>query len=229
MDSSLVPSYFFDLSQFEHARLFENCPYVWQALDAIKGYIASYHSLGSIKGTLHEGSFLLNPETIFIGEGTVVEPGAYIKGPCIIGKQCQIRHGAYIRGDVIIGDHCVIGHTTEMKGAIMCDHSNAAHFAYVCDSIIGSYVNIGAGAKCANLRLDNRSVVIHANGQKIDSKRRKLGSIIGDRCQIGCNSVLNPGTLFGKHASCFPCVNVMGMVPAHHTVKPSTKAQIITS
>jgi NDP-sugar pyrophosphorylase family protein len=168
--------------------------------------------LGKLHSKHQECAYLVNPELISIGEGTIVEPGAYIRGPCIIGRNCHIRHAAYIRGNVLVGDRCVVGHATELKSCILLNHARAAHFAFVGDSILGNDVNLGAGVKCANLRLDETPVTVRFHNESISTGLRKLGSIIGDGCQIGCNTVLNPGTLLGKHAKCYPCINVSGVV-----------------
>jgi UDP-N-acetylglucosamine diphosphorylase / glucose-1-phosphate thymidylyltransferase / UDP-N-acetylgalactosamine diphosphorylase / glucosamine-1-phosphate N-acetyltransferase / galactosamine-1-phosphate N-acetyltransferase len=222
---NLAPNHFFDLSQFAHAALFDGCEYVWQALDKIQGYLQAY-SLGKIEAQEQKYAYLVNPNLISIGEGTIIEPGAYIKGPCIIGKNCHIRHGAYIRGDCIIGDSCVIGHTTEMKHSIILNHSNAAHFAYLGDTILGSHVNLGAGVKCANLRLDGKPIVVHIDGKKIATGRRKFGAIIGDQAEVGCNSVLNPGTLLGKASHAYPSVNFGGYIEANSLVQPEVTVKI---
>src|SRR5690625_2885062 len=145
-----VPSCFFDLSQFEHAALFDDRDPVWEVLKKI-GYYLLCESLGGILGKVEKGAYLINPEMISIGKGTVVEAGAYIKGPCISGENCEIRHGAYIRGKLIMGNGCVIGHATEVKNTVFFDKAKAGHFAYVGDSILGNRVNLGAGTKCANL------------------------------------------------------------------------------
>lgn len=216
-----APSSFFDLSQFAHAALFDGCEYVWQALDRIDTYLKSY-PLGKIESEEQTQAYLVNPSQISIGSGTIVEPGAYIKGPCIIGKNCHIRHGAYIRGNVIVGDSCVIGHTTEIKQSILLNKSNAAHFAYLGDTIVGSFVNLGAGVKCANLRLDGQAITV----QNISTGRRKFGAIIGDHVEVGCNSVLNPGTILGKYVQAYPSINFGGYVEDKSVVKPATKVQI---
>ncbi|MBS0656056.1 MAG: UDP-N-acetylglucosamine diphosphorylase [Verrucomicrobia bacterium] len=220
-----LASDFFDLSGFVHAELFEGCQYVWQVLDKITAYIVKQR-LGKSEAAQQEYAYLVNPELISIGEGTIIEPGAYIKGPCIIGKHCHIRHGAYIRGDVILGDHCVVGHASELKATVMLNHAQAAHFAYVGDSVIGSFVNLGAGVKCANLRLDGQEIVIHSRKEEITTSRRKFGAIIGDHSQIGCNSVMNPGTLVGKHVQCHPCINFGGIVEDNSRIQASVKPEV---
>ena len=214
----LLPEYFFDLSQFRHKELFDGCELVWDALKRIKSHLAD-HSLGVIESEVPQTAFLVDSERISIGKGTIVEPGAYIKGPCIIGEDCVIRHGAYIRGDVITGDRCVIGHDTEVKHSIFLNKAQAAHFAYVGDSILGNGINLGAGTKLANLKLDGSHVFLRFQGEKIDTGLRKFGAILGDDCQLGCNSVTSPGTLMGKQGIGYPCVNVKGFVPARGRIK----------
>lgn len=143
----------------------------------------------------------------------MIEPGVYIQGPCIIGKNCVIRHGAYIREGVICGDYCQIGHSAELKHSILLNHACATHFVYVGDSILGNEVNLGAGVKCANLRLDRSEVVVAWNGKRVKTGLKKLGAIVGDRVQIGCNCVLNPGTLIGKESFSHPLLNLSGYIP----------------
>lgn len=215
---TLRPEYFFDLSQFPHRELFRSCTFVWQALDKLVEYLKKT-PLGTISSAEQQLAYLVNPELISVGEGTVIEPGAYIKGPCIIGKNCIIRHGAYIRGDVIIGDNTVVGHTTEIKHSVLLNGAHAAHFDYIGDSIIGNKVNLGAGVKCANLRFNNEPIVIKYKQEVISTGMRKLGAIIGDNTQIGCNAVLNPGTLLGQDVHCFPLINFGGFAPSKSILK----------
>lgn len=225
-ENSFSASYFFDLSSFEHRAVFDGCSYVWQVLEKLEAYLLR-QPLGKIQSEHQEYAYLVNPELISIGEGTVIEPGAYIRGPCIIGRNCQIRHGAYIRGNVLIGDRCVVGHTTELKHAILLNHARAAHFAFVGDSVLGNDVNLGAGVKCANLRLDGNPVFVRYHQQSISTGLRKFGSIIGDGCQIGCNVVMNPGTLFGKQSKCYPCTNIGGVIEDGRLVKLDYQVSIV--
>lgn len=222
---SLSSSYFFDLSQFRHAALFKNNPFPWLVLQQLTPYLKS-QPLGLLEGTVSPFAYLINVEQISIGEGSIVEPGAYIQGPCIIGKNCIVRHGAYIRGHVLTGDHCVIGHDSELKQAILLNRAHAAHFAYVGDSILGNEVNLGAGTKCANFKLDQSSINLHILNQHIPTQMRKLGAIIGDKTQIGCNTVSNPGTLIGQEVRCYPCLNIEGFIPSRSFIKPSMKPTI---
>ena len=186
----------FNLESFAHRKVFDGCTYPWEALLKLIQYLES-QKLGKIECPIPDGVYLVNPEQISIGKGTVVEPGALIKGPCLIGRDCEIRHGAYIRGGVLTGDRCVIGHATEVKGSILLDDVHAAHFNYVGDSILGNRVNLGAGVKLANVRLDEREV---------KTGLKKLGAILGDETQIGCNAVTNPGTVMGKGSLGYPCM-----------------------
>lgn len=219
------PNYFFALDAFQHRSLFDGCQRVWEALNKISTYLKT-QSLGQIEVPIPNGVYLVNPELISIGKGTVLEPGAYIKGPCIIGENCTVRHGAYIRGNFISGNNCVIGHDTEVKNCVMLNDANAAHFAYLGDSILGNNVNLGAGTKCANLKFDDSNVVLFVDNQRLDTGLRKFGAIIGDHTQIGCNVVTNPGTLIGQRVTAYPCFSFGGLVPSHSKIKPDYKVVI---
>ena len=133
-----------------------------------------------------------------------------IKGPTIIGNNTEIRQGAYIRGDCLIGDRCVVGHTTEVKTSIMLNDAKAGHFAYVGDSILGNHVNLGAGTKLANLKIIDVEMKLRIEGEVYKTGLRKLGAILGDHVETGCNSVTSPGTLLGNGSLVYPCVNVPG-------------------
>lgn len=219
-------SYYFDLSSYSHASLFISCESVWEALSSIPNYLSSL-PLGQHLGSVSPQAYLENADQIYLGNGSIIEAGAYVQGPCWIGDHCVVRHGAYIRGELITGNHCVIGHTTEVKNTIFLDGVHAAHFAYIGDSILGNAVNLGAGTKCANLRLDRAPVSVeNAEKKKTETGRRKLGAIIGDRCQIGCNTVLNPGALIGPDTRCHPCLNLKGFIPAHSMVRSNVHLEV---
>lgn len=219
------PELFFDLNRYSHAALFDGISAVWEIFPKIKTYLKTCR-LGKIEGEISPGAYLINPETISIGKGTIVEPGAFIKGPCLIGENCTVRHGAYIRGDFLCGNHCIIGHDTEVKNAVFLDHAHAAHFAYVGDSILGNEVNLGAGTKCANLKFDHSDIIVFLERQPFATRLRKFGAIIGDGAQVGCNVVTNPGTFIGKKVYCYPCTNVNGYIPANSIVKNNAQQQI---
>ena len=157
---------------------------------------------------------------IHIGQGVLIEPGALIKGPCFIGDYTEIRQGAYLRGYCLIGRRCVVGHATEVKHSIFLDDAKAGHFAYLGDSILGRNVNLGAGTKCANLRFLPGNVLINAEKDRIDSGLRKLGAILGDEVQTGCNSVTSPGTLLGPGSFLMPnATAASGVHPARSLLR----------
>lgn len=207
--NALHPSELFDLNFYAHQKLFDQCSQAWEALLKLKDYIKTLN-LGSIEGSVSDKAYLINESLISIGKGSVVEPGAYIEGPCWIGENSVVRHGAYIRGNVITGNNCVLGHDSEFKHSILFNGSQAAHFAYVGDTILGNHTNLGAGTVCANLKLNRQLVSIVIDGVRHETGLKKLGAILGDQSQTGCNAVLNPGTVFGKGALCYPCANVSG-------------------
>lgn len=168
------------------------------------------------------GAFL-DDNRIIIGPGTIVEPGAFIKGPTVIGCHAQIRQGAYIRGNCLIGNRCVVGHTTEIKGSIMLDGAKAGHFAYIGDSILGKDVNLGAGTKLANLKVIPGSIVITYERKRFKTGRRKLGAILGDQTETGCNSVTSPGTIVGPSSIIYAGVAAPGgYYPRRTYISPST-------
>ena len=149
---------------------------------------------------------------VYIGENVKIEPYSYIKGPAFIGCDSEIRHGAYIREYTYIGKNCVVGHTTEVKHSFFFDGAKASHFAYVGNSILGRHVNLGAGTKLANLKLDRSTISFldPISKDKIDSGIKKFGAILGDYSQTGCNCVLSPGTIFIPQAKILPCKHYRG-------------------
>ncbi|HOB86978.1 MAG TPA: glucose-1-phosphate thymidylyltransferase [Bacillota bacterium] len=175
-------------------------------------------------GTILEGASIifagasLMDDRIYIGKGTVVEPGALIKGPTIIGDNTEIRQGAYIRGETLVGNDCVVGHATEVKSSVLLGGSKAGHFAYIGDSILGR-VNLGAGTKLANLKLVDSQVVLEINGIKYETRLKKFGAILGDGVETGCNSVTSPGTLLSKNVLLYPNCTARGYYPPHKLIK----------
>lgn len=216
---------FFDLNLFEHKELFANCEFPWEALANIEHYFEAFFQ-NQPPCKAYPGVILVHPEQIFIGEGTVIEQGAYIEGPCILGKNCTIRHAAYLRKNVVAGDGCVLGHCSEFKNVILLNHAHVAHLSYVGDSIFGNGCNLGAGVKCANVKFDGSKISIYADDIEFKTGLRKLGAIIGDRVQLGCNSVTNPGTLIGKDSYLFPCTNFGGVAPADSRIHLPQKALV---
>jgi len=212
-----APETYFDLTNFEHRAIFDGITNVWEVLPRIAEYLAE-HLQPAILGTVHPGAYLVGDD-IFIAEGAIVEPGAYIAGPAIIGAGTVVRHGAYIRGKVIAGRNCVIGHTTEVKNAIFMDDAKAGHFAYVGDSVLGNRVNLGAGTKLANFKLRGTEIRVRHGDAVIPTGLRKFGAILGDDVSLGCNTVCNPGTLLGQGVGSVGVSLIGGVHPAGELIK----------
>jgi NDP-sugar pyrophosphorylase family protein len=213
----------FDLTQTEHAALFDGCNYAWEALKKIEPYLAKVTKQNP--PPRFPGATI--GERVVIGAGTVVEPGALIKGPAIIGKNCQIRHNAYIRENVIIGDGCVVGNASELKNALLFNGAQVPHFNYVGDSILGYKAHTGAGVICSNLKSLPGNVTIMVNGVPLDTGLRKFGALIGDGAEVGCNSVLNPGSIIGRSAIIYPGVNWRGFLPANSIAKNKAEVEVV--
>ena len=197
--------------------------------DTTKGTLEVYYKGRRLEGAalVYAGAVLMDDE-IELGAGAVVEPGALIKGPTIVGPKTEVRQGAYIRGSCLIGRACVVGHTTEMKNSMMLDEAKAGHFAYLGDSILGRDVNLGAGTKLANLKFAGRPVGIQVGGQVVDTARRKLGAIIGDGVETGCNSVTSPGALLGPGCRVTPNTTVpAGYYPPGKLIKSVPGPEIV--
>ncbi len=220
-----APAELFDLTRTEHAAIFEGCEHAWEALKKIAEYLEAH-----LRPGLHnrcEGVAYIG-ERVFIGEGTVVEDGVMIKGPAIIGRNCEISHNAYLRQNVIIGDECTVGNSCELKNAFLFNGADVPHFNYVGDSILGAGAHLGAGVKVSNLKLVPGNVVVEADGKSFDTGLRKFGALIGDGAQIGCNVVLNPGSIIGRRSVIYPNVNWRGILPANMVVKNKAPQEVVT-
>lgn len=191
--------------------LFDGIENVWDALAQIEVYVKGF-TFGRIDSPIPDGVTLLNREDIIIGSECVIEPGALIEGPCWIGPRCVIRHGAAVRKMTVLREGVTIGHATEVKRSILLAGAKAPHFNYIGDAILGRDVNMGAGSKFANLRLDGNEIAIDYKGVRYQTGLRKFGGILGDGCQIGCNCVLNPGTLIMPGCATMPCSSIRGVV-----------------
>lgn len=221
----LKAEYFFDLSAITFADLFDYDK-VYQVLGKnLHKYILAKINPG-IHGIIQNGVYLAD-DMIYIGKNTIVEAGAYIKGPTIIGDNCEIRQGAYIRGGVLVGNNCVIGHTTEIKSSIMLNGAKAAHFAYVGDSILGNHVNLGAGTKLANLKIYGDEISVLAGDYRYNTGLKKMGAILGDNVETGCNSTTSPGTLVGKNTKIYPNVMIGGFIKNNCIVKNKANIDIV--
>lgn len=235
----LKPTDFFDLTSFEHAELFANLEYVWEGLHNLNAYLGQIFETQqrSIEGDVAPSAKLIG-DNIVIGPGTVVEEAACIFGPTYIGRNCHIRHGAYIRGQVIMGDGCTLGHASEIKHSIMLNDAGAPHFSYVGDSILGARVNLGAGTKLSNLTLVSQkdsitgkrpTLNITIDGDTFDTRLTKMGAIMGDDSQSGCNAVLNPGCLVGPRTLIYSNVSLRkGYYPPDSIVKLRQSIEIVT-
>ncbi len=218
------PSDLFDLGQTEHRAIFDGCEFAWEALKKIEAWLKA-----NLRRGLHnrcEGVAFIG-EKVCIGEGTVVEDGAMIKGPAIIGRDCEIRHNAYIREQVIIGDHCVIGNSCELKNALLFNNVVVPHFNYVGDSILGFKAHLGAGVKISNVKLVEGNVTVEVEGKPFDTGLRKFGALVGDGAEVGCNAVLNPGTIIGRGAVIYPNVNWRGILPANMIAKNKAEQEVV--
>jgi NDP-sugar pyrophosphorylase family protein len=219
------PGELFDLAQTDHAALFSGCESAWEAIGRISCYLTA-----NLEPGLHnhcDGVAYVGPQ-VFIGEGTMVEDGAMIKGPAIIGRNCDIRHNAYIRQNVIIGDNCVVGNSCEVKNAIFFNHAVAPHFNYVGDSILGYKAHLGAGVKISNFKLTPGNIFVEVEGKRIDTGLRKFGALLGDNSEIGCNTVLNPGSIIGRGSLIYPNTNWRGILGANRIVKNHATQEIIS-
>lgn len=210
------PADLFDLNQTAHAALFDGGEHAWEALSRISSYLKT-HARSSLRNRCEGRAWI--GENVLIGEGTVVEDGAMIKGPAIIGRNCQIRHNAYLREDVIVGDECVVGNSCELKNVLLFNNCQVPHFNYVGDSILGYKAHLGAGVVLSNVKVIKGNVLVEFEGRRLDTGLRKFGALLGDHTDIGCNSVLNPGSIIGRGSLIYPCTNWRGVLPAQRIAK----------
>jgi NDP-sugar pyrophosphorylase family protein len=215
---------YLDLKQFPFPELFDDCENVWEALKKLPEFVKKRVKSSMQGKTL--GTPYIAPD-VFIGKGTVVEHGATIKGPAIIGENCQVRSSAYVRGDVIVGNECVLGNASEFKNSVLFNNAQVPHFSYVGDSILGHKAHLGAGVILSNVKSIKGNVALKHGGREIDTGLRKFGAIIGDGCDIGCNCVLNPGSIIGRNSVLYPNVLWRGVCPADSIVKLRQEHQVI--
>ena len=180
--------------------------YPWEIIPKISDFIFAL-----IK-TLDENEYENVAQGVYISKSAKVDKSAKIQGSCIICKDAELRQGAYLRGNCIIGENCVIGNSSEIKNSILFNRAQVPHFNYVGDSILGYGAHLGAGAKVSNLKSDKTNVAIRVNNEKIDTGLKKLGAMLGDGVEIGCNAVLNPGTIIGKNTTIYPLSSVRGYI-----------------
>ncbi len=203
----------FDLKYTIASSLLLECEYPWQALGKIKDFVIA---LGE---TLDKEKFDEVQPQVWIAKSAKVYPSAYIAAPCIIDEDSEIRHSAFIRGGVIVGKNCVVGNSTEMKNSIIFDNVQIPHFNYVGDSILGFKSHLGAGAVTSNVKSDKTLVTIKNGNEKIETGLKKFGAMVGDFTEVGCNSVLCPGTVIGKNCTVYPLSRVRGYLKENSIFK----------
>ena len=216
MSTVFAPADFLDLKQTDHAALFDGVTNAWEVLPKLAKYLEA-HLVPANFGELI-GAPVIGDE-VYIGRDTVIEPGAYIKGPAWIGDGCQIRHGAYIRENVIVGSGSVVGNSCEIKNSILFNGCQVPHFNYVGDSILGAKAHLAAGVIVSNLKLAGDEITLRVGGETIATGLRKFGALIGDHADIGCNTVINPGSIIGRGSLIYPSIAWRGILPANSIAK----------
>ncbi len=211
----------FDLSHTAAKALLEAAEYPWEALPKIGDFILE------LEKSLPAGEYEQRGEAVWIHKTAVIFPNNYIVGPCVIGPKTEVRPGAFIRGKALVGAHCVVGNSTELKNVILFDNVQVPHYNYVGDSILGYKSHMGAGSLTSNVKSDKTLVTIRAGEKKVETGLKKLGAMLGDLVEIGCNSVLNPGTIVGKGSRVYPLSMVRGLVPAGTIFKRGELVQIV--
>jgi len=206
------PDSLLDLDRTEHSVIFENVTHVWEALAKISTYL-QFRLKPGIHGKLIGKPFISG--AVYIGAGTIIEQGAMIKGPAWIGENCEIRNGAYIRENVVVGNGVVLGNSCEFKNCLIFDEAQIPHFNYVGDSILGHKAHLGAGVILSNVRLDHAPISVVAAEGHINTGLKKFGAIVGDRAEIGCNSVLSPGSMIGRDTIIYPNTSWRGVLPSN--------------
>ena len=187
--------------------LFEGATYPWEVLPKISAFILQ---LGS---TLSEEEYEKIGEDVWIARSATVAPTAYIHGPAIIGKNAEVRHCAFIRGNAIVGEGAVVGNSTELKNVVLFNKVQVPHYNYVGDSILGYKAHMGAGSITSNVKSDKKLVVVKDGRERIETGLKKFGAMLGDEVEVGCGSVLNPGTVVGRHSSIYPCARSYRRIP----------------
>lgn len=199
-------SLFFQKTTHPFSLLLEEDRLLWHPIFELNKFLLSGRlaEMGDQRTKIHPSVVIENSEMVFIDENVVIEPFVFIQGPCWIGAHAQVRHSAQLRGGVMMGEHAIVGHGSEIKNSLLLPHSSVAHLNYVGDSIIGAHSKLGAGAKCANVRLDNKLISLRLKEKKSQTPLYKLGTILGDYCRIGCNCVLMPGSVYPPQTHIFP-------------------------
>ena len=213
MNHELTVHALLDLTKTVAADIFEGLVYPWEALPKISEFIMK---LGA---ALPKDEYIQKDDNIWIAKSASVAESAYLHGPLIVCPEAEIRHCAFIRGSAIIGRGAVIGNSTELKNCIIFDKAQVPHYNYIGDSILGFQAHLGAGAITSNLKSDRSMVTVRREDEKLATELKKVGAIVGDHVEVGCNSVLNPGTVIGRNATVYPLSMVRGVVPSDSIYK----------
>ena len=197
----------YSLDQTQAKDLLSECEYPWEALPKIKDFILEFAK------TLSPDEYDYKGDNVWISKTAKIYPNNYIAGPCIIGHETEVRPGAFIRGNALVGEGCVVGNSTELKNVILFNKVQVPHYNYVGDSILGYKAHMGAGSITSNVKSDKKLVVVHNEGENIETGLKKFGAMLGDNVEVGCNSVLNPGTVICKESNVYPTSCVRGVIP----------------
>ena len=213
MNDSIKIEALFDLKETIAADIFEGCIFPWEVLSKIGEFIVR---LGN---SLPESEYEKRGENIWVAKSARVFETAYISGPCIIGKNTEVRHYAFIRGNAVVGEGAVVGNSTELKNVILFNKVQVPHYNYVGDSVLGYKAHMGAGSITSNVKSDKKLIVIKGPDMPVETGIKKIGAFLGDNVEIGCGSVLNPGTIVGRNSNIYPLSSVRGCVPAESIYK----------
>ena len=205
----------YDLNHTLAADYLRQFTYPWEALAGIKAEILR------IGAALDPAEYTEISEHVWVHKTATVAPTAYLGAPCIIGAGTEVRHCAFIRGSALVGAGCVVGNSVELKNVILFDGVQTPHYNYVGDSILGYKSHMGAGSITSNVKSDKLLVVVKDGAEQVETGRKKVGAMLGDRVEVGCNSVLNPGTVIGRHSNIYPVSCVRGVIPADSILKSS--------
>lgn len=210
----------FSLKETIAREIFEGATYPWEILPKIKNFILEL-------GERLDTNVYEKTGDLWIARSAKIHKSADITGPCIIGENTEIRPSAFIRGSVIIGNNCTVGNSTELKNSILFNNVEVPHYNYVGDSILGFHAHMGAGSITSNIKADRRNIVIKNGTETLETGLRKIGAMLGDYAEIGCNAVLNPGSVVGKNTNVYPLSMVRGVVPANSIIKNQGELTII--
>ena len=210
----------YDLTHTLAADYLRQFTYPWEALSGIKAMIAA---LGE---ALPESEYRQVSPQVWVHKTAAVAPTAYLGAPCIIGAGTEVRHCAFVRGSTLVGANCVVGNSVELKNVILFDNVQTPHYNYVGDSILGYRAHMGAGSITSNVKSDKTLVVVRSESEAVETGLKKMGAMLGDFVEVGCNSVLNPGTVIGRGSQIYPLSSVRGLVPANSIYK--ARGQVIS-